>query len=147
MQAVLDVPVRADVMAAGGGRLAVDLAAGLDLAHGSQPSKAVPLGEPGHVVEELGTADLDPAVVTVDRLRRVVRCSLRIVEQQSNVLEERLLVAFEHTSGAVKTPRPHMESPSRSRIPCAVALWRCMASAVTMQPSRVKSASITISSS
>jgi hypothetical protein len=64
VQAVLDVPVGADDLekargrerfgedevAAGGGRLAVDLAGGLDLADGLEPGKAVPFGEPGHVV-------------------------------------------------------------------------------------------------
>ena len=95
MQAVLDVPVGAhdveeaggrersgnDVVAAGGGRLAVDFARGRDLADRPQAQKAVPLGAPCHVVEDRGPARLDAAVIAVDGLRGVVGRGLGVVKQ------------------------------------------------------------------
>jgi len=102
----------------------------------------VPLGEPGHVVDDRGPAGLDAAVIAVDRLRHIVEHGIGVVEQQLDVLEERLLVALDgqHMSGPAGAPRPHMGSPPRSTIARAVAFWQCMASAVTIQPSSVDSA-------
>lgn len=108
MQAVLDMPMSADdveeafgrewlgedVVAAGGRRLAVDLARSGDLADRLEVGETVPLREPGDVVDDCGPARLDPAVVAVDRLRHIVGRGLWIVEQQSDVLEKRLLVAL-----------------------------------------------------
>ena len=63
-------------------------------AHGDQPGKAVAFGEPGHVMNDRGPARLDPAVVALDRLRGIVGRGMRIVEQQLDALEERLLVTL-----------------------------------------------------
>jgi hypothetical protein len=90
----------------------------------------VPFGEPGLVVEDLAPAGLDPAgldpaMIAVDRLRHIVEHGIGIVEQQLDVLEERLLVALdgEHIVAAALKKRfpPRGSSHPVSRAPEARA--------------------------
>ena len=66
-----------------------------DLADRLEAGKAVGFGEPGDVVDDLGAAGLDPAVVAVGGAGDRVRRGRGVVEQQAHVLEQRRLVGLE----------------------------------------------------
>jgi len=83
------------IVAGGSRRFAVDLARRGDFADRLQARKAMGFGEPGDVVDDLGAAGLDPAVIAVGGGGDLVRWGLGIVEQEAHVLEQRRLVALE----------------------------------------------------
>jgi hypothetical protein len=60
-------------VARGGGGLAVALTRGRDLADCDDPWPGMGPREPGDVVDDLGAADLDPAVIAVGGFGPVIR--------------------------------------------------------------------------
>ena len=71
------------------------------------------LGQPGDVVDDLGAADLDPAMVAVGGLDPVLGQDRRTVEQHADVLEQGRPVALQGQHIVATIRRPDLEHVRR----------------------------------